>query len=62
MGTVQLGFDVPLPAWDCNNTGGEHPAREGSPGCRVQPPFTFQGRTTKFPRILEADFARAARR
>ncbi len=66
--SFQQGFEVPLPAWDCDNTGGEHGPRPGtgpigaSPGCKVQEPFTFDGRTTKFPQVLEADFSAAARK
>ena len=67
--TFQQGFEVPLPAWDCNNTGGEHgprpaslPGQAGSPGCKVQGPFTFQGRTTKYPQVLEKSFSAAARK
>jgi ABC-type transporter Mla subunit MlaD len=49
-----------VPEYDCNNTGvGEKPPTggfSGSPGCTVDPPFLFQGVTTKFPHIASDNY------
>lgn len=50
------------PAWDCNNTGGEHKAQQGNPGCLVAPPIPFQGQNKRFPRVLESTFDGARER
>lgn len=46
---------TPNPSFDCNNTGGEHPPRAGTPspepGCTVDPPISFQGVLQKFPHV-----------
>jgi virulence factor Mce-like protein len=42
-----------LPAFDCNNTGGEHEpgGTPTAPGCRVQKPFAYDGAATRYPRL-----------
>jgi phospholipid/cholesterol/gamma-HCH transport system substrate-binding protein len=45
-------FLIP-PNWDCDHVGGEQ--RPGSsPGCWVQPPVQFGGRTQRFPQVRAA--------
>ena len=53
------GYNI-LPTWDCANAGGEHTARKSSapggpddPGCFVQAPFGFKGKSQRFPHIEE---------
>ena len=42
-----------LPAWDCDNAGGEKEpgGSPATPGCRVQKPFNFKGVATQYPRL-----------
>jgi virulence factor Mce-like protein len=55
------GFNT-LPSWDCANSGGEHKSTASDPGCWLQGPFNFQGKTGKFPDVLASDFSRSATR
>jgi phospholipid/cholesterol/gamma-HCH transport system substrate-binding protein len=48
------GYNI-QPTWDCANAGGEKKA-DDTPGCLVQGPFTFQGKTEKYPHVLESRF------
>jgi virulence factor Mce-like protein len=41
-----------LPSFDCNSSGVKGPTN--TPGCRVDPPLPFQGRTQRFPQAREA--------
>ena len=43
--------------WDCANAGGEKD-NEGSPACRVQGPYPFDGRTDRFPKVTERPYGR----
>jgi hypothetical protein len=43
------GYNI-FPNWDCNPSGGEKKA-DAKPGCFVQGPFDFQGRTQRFPQL-----------
>jgi hypothetical protein len=48
-----------LPAWDCNNVGGEKDPGGDSPatpGCHVAKKFEFKGLQTQFPRIARDDY------
>jgi hypothetical protein len=47
-----------FPAWDCNNTGGNHPANNatGTPACRVAPPLPGAP-PGKIPRIRQARYS-----
>jgi virulence factor Mce-like protein len=50
-----------LASGDCRNAGGEKPATDGptgSPPCRVQKPFRFQGRLTRFPHVEREDYSK----
>jgi len=50
-----------IPAWDCNNAGGEKPATEGAqgtPACYLQAPYPYKGETRQFPRIERSDYSR----
>src|SRR4051794_16451512 len=50
-----------LPSFDCRNAGGEKPATggpTGSPPCRVQKPYRFQGRLTRFPHVEREDYSK----
>ena len=42
------------PSWDCNHVGGERRPGEQGPGCVVQGPVPFEGRSAKFPQVREA--------
>ena len=42
-----------LPAFDCNNAGGEKLPSNTSPGCRVQVPYEYDGRATRYPQLRE---------
>jgi virulence factor Mce-like protein len=53
------GYNV-IANWDCNNTHGQHKATSSDPGCFVANPFTFQGNTSMFPHVLQANFMSAA--
>ena len=46
-----------LPAFDCNNAGGEREPEGTTPGCRVQKPFTFDGAATAYPRLRQRPYA-----
>jgi hypothetical protein len=41
-----------FPNWDCNNAGGPRFPDDDNPGCIIQRPRTFQGKTTKYPQVL----------
>ncbi|MBV9197130.1 MAG: MCE family protein [Solirubrobacterales bacterium] len=45
-----------LPAWDCANTGGEHPATATEPACWVAPPLPGAARSSTLPHILQAHY------
>ncbi len=47
-----------LPAFDCNNTDGEHEpgGTPTAPGCRVQKPFVFDGAATRYPRLRSRSY------
>jgi virulence factor Mce-like protein len=50
-----------LASGDCRNAGGEKPATDGptgSPPCRVQKPYRFQGRLTRFPHVEREDYSK----
>ncbi len=40
-----------LPAFDCDNAGGERLPAGSTPGCRVQVPYEYDGAATKYPRL-----------
>jgi phospholipid/cholesterol/gamma-HCH transport system substrate-binding protein len=45
------------PTSDCSHTGGEHPPRDGEPGCWVAPPKEFGGRLQgSFPHVDAQDY------
>jgi phospholipid/cholesterol/gamma-HCH transport system substrate-binding protein len=39
------------PSYDCNHVGGERRPGERGPGCHVQGPIEFEGKTQKFPQV-----------
>jgi phospholipid/cholesterol/gamma-HCH transport system substrate-binding protein len=41
-----------FPNWDCAHIGGPRFPDDNNPGCILQRPRTFQGKTTKYPRVL----------
>jgi len=50
-----------LQSFDCRNAGGDKPATDGaqgSPPCRTQKPFPFQGRLTQFPHVEREDYSK----
>jgi virulence factor Mce-like protein len=42
------------PSWDCNHVGGERRPSSSGPGCFVQGPFEFEGKTQRFPHVGSA--------
>ncbi len=53
----QLGSEYKiLPSFDCNNAGGEQLPSGTTPGCRVQEPYPFDGRATRYPQLRERGF------
>jgi phospholipid/cholesterol/gamma-HCH transport system substrate-binding protein len=42
-----------LPAFDCDNAGGERLPSDTAPGCRVQVPYPHDGRATRYPQLRE---------
>jgi hypothetical protein len=59
--TPAVGQHESLPAWDCNNTGGQHgPVGDqptGQPACWVAPPLgRYLGQPQKFPHVLAARY------
>jgi phospholipid/cholesterol/gamma-HCH transport system substrate-binding protein len=47
-----------LPAWDCNNTGGDNSAHLGNPSCWVQPfPGHLLGQSREFPHITQSHYS-----
>jgi virulence factor Mce-like protein len=59
--TYRQGYMDP-PAWDCNNTGGEHkPQGNNNPGCVVQKDLTFKDQHGHFPHVLASNFKDATR-
>ena len=51
-------------AFDCKNVGdgSDKPGTEDSPACFNQPPYLFQGKLSKFPRVGAEDYTRPAAR
>jgi len=50
-----------LPSFDCRNAGGDKPATDGpqgSPPCRTQKAYGFQGRLTRFPHVEREDYSK----
>ena len=47
----KAGTYLTPPSWDCKHTGGEVKPGSAGPGCYEQGPFTFEGRTTKYPHV-----------
>lgn len=48
------------PTFDCDNAGGEKDATdgaEGSPPCKIQPSYSFQGATQAFPHVNAEDYS-----
>jgi hypothetical protein len=43
------GWEI-FPNWDCNPSGGEK-RPDDTPGCFVQGPFDFQGKSQRFPQV-----------
>jgi hypothetical protein len=61
LATPAVGRHESLPAWDCNNTGGQHgpigDAPTGQPACWVAPPLgRLLGQPQKFPHVLAARY------
>jgi hypothetical protein len=50
--------DWGFPAWDCNNTGGEHPSTSNMQACWVQPPLPGAASTGKIPHITKATYSK----
>ncbi len=60
----QIGHKEILPNWDCHNAGGEHgPGATnmggfgGDPGCFVQGPIPFQGKSDFFPHVTSENYS-----
>jgi ABC-type transporter Mla subunit MlaD len=49
-----------LPAFDCDNAGGEREpgGTPAAPGCRVQKPFEFDGAATQYPRLRSRSYTK----
>ena len=45
-----------LPAWDCDNAGGNKPATETDPACRTAAKVTFQGSTRQYPQLRRVEY------
>jgi phospholipid/cholesterol/gamma-HCH transport system substrate-binding protein len=58
--TYRQGYEG-LPSWDCNNTTPHKPTGPNDPGCVVQGPHTFKGRSQRYPQVLASDFKSSTR-